>query len=1128
MKKHKKIGVVIALLIVVALGVTGVFWYKNNVFIGVKDVEAKLNEPFTCDNGDVVNLKAKDDGSNVWTVTGPKSPYEVNIYVGTQSVASAIQEEAQNAKNNKNAQVKTMGQWASDRPGDFINNGAPVDTLSFSGGTHSFETTKYLNMGQPGYTVIISLWVEGEQEAHDENGAVVLDKDKQVVMSKYYCGYRGFEDVGGPIGNEPNPYKYVCEEWANSDAQKSYPEAPDITINKNVEDYRARGFYEDFVALKREKVSEICSDGSPDPNIKNILESIQSTEKLFDNEIAVREKTNTGTNDQIGNPEDYEERREKGTKINDLYCKVNSVYLADVDGGDKLETADANHLALNLKGDPSADAATKENALDGSGEAKPNLYLFKYTADPVTKEYSLVTSDGQGGFKETNETKEACKVNCTEYVKVNFDPPQEVTAGTCFSYAVQVIAYTECEALPSENGRPVKPQPSSVRPRCHDGESIGAGPEEEFDSCVKSCDGGKYTDSCSVKCLNEVYGAGTSDVVIVDGDSKVRKTANTTLSSSSAVMPKFMANDDIGPDADKCPAVTTPRSEMNKVREFFQTHTSGYFFIDKNNNRITFKSYYPGCYWAQYAPYYYLNDWGWQTMSDHDMHWNVGVCHDTSKCEIQAPSCTTENACSIGVGGQNGGGGFLVDVGVGKKTGQSCDLNSETPYCDNLCDTTCWYDSTSGAGNFMSDADANAVYQENVNRYTQKLAECTAAAACKSTSETKSTFYIGVNEDTDKWSATNDTGTTKEPEHSGKGCIGTAGDLIIQGRDSTKNTITDGTGGLCYCGNEDYNEWQHYTRWTFPGRWVDKKSNKVTDQPPKEGAEGFYDGGYNKYCIDKNEKKDVNVNWLEQLINNKNKYETEKDARLHMTENDIEKWNISARTEHFGNYDWTISTKCFYSLTTKTVKIDPPEDPSDPDNPSTPDNSNDTSDDNEVASISSVNTRIKAADPENPIPAKGGDGKAESFNWSESATKLDVVSDDGFVYEITPGAYRKYVEDIGDDVFTSDYLDYEFEFTGSDLRNIAREGETFGDYSSGDAVAIVGTKENKANSLYAYKSNFIRTLNYTKMPSDKAIRCNNLDSKGTNKGATRCADTSNGVIPSTDALQKFKDKMNKN
>ena len=156
------------------------------------------------------------------------------------------------------------------------------------------------------------------------------------------------------------------------------------------------------------------------------------------------------------------------------------------------------------------DVISPNNVSDGSTSY---AYMNKdyYYATDVKKfgsvEYVYNYAPGKDPGRETKTN--VCTRTCRESVKVEYGAPIASKAGLCFSYQVKVTSYVLCE---SEFDAPKPKKPGSCNPgvRCvsPSGTVRGkpqAGPTEDFEQCISKCDGGKYTQKCSVKCYNEVY-----------------------------------------------------------------------------------------------------------------------------------------------------------------------------------------------------------------------------------------------------------------------------------------------------------------------------------------------------------------------------------------------------------------------------------------------------------------------------------------------------------------------------------------------------------------------------------------------------------------------------------------------
>ena len=117
------------------------------------------------------------------------------------------------------------------------------------------------------------------------------------------------------------------------------------------------------------------------------------------------------------------------------------------------------------------------------------------------------------GNQHQDTTKFGCKIKCTEEVMVKYGPPSAIKAGACFEYQVEATSTVNCKTVDIPDPPYKHPHISCTpRPRCVHHRKSGAdvtknraGPDDDFDSCINSCDGGKYTLKCSEKCYKEIY-----------------------------------------------------------------------------------------------------------------------------------------------------------------------------------------------------------------------------------------------------------------------------------------------------------------------------------------------------------------------------------------------------------------------------------------------------------------------------------------------------------------------------------------------------------------------------------------------------------------------------------------------
>ena len=153
---------------------------------------------------------------------------------------------------------------------------------------------------------------------------------------------------------------------------------------------------------------------------------------------------------------------------------------------------------------------------DYRGDANPVFNTTYFYASQTTEKsepykWHLNTGkNGEEGQAVTEVGQATCKRVCEEVVKVDYGPPIAVKAGMCFEYRVKVSSIVQCKSDTSGTTEPKAPEVCLPTPTCYSNamkeEMKVAGPTEDFQACVESCDGGKYSEKCSNSCYNKVYG----------------------------------------------------------------------------------------------------------------------------------------------------------------------------------------------------------------------------------------------------------------------------------------------------------------------------------------------------------------------------------------------------------------------------------------------------------------------------------------------------------------------------------------------------------------------------------------------------------------------------------------------
>ena len=195
----------------------------------------------------------------------------------------------------------------------------------------------------------------------------------------------------------------------------------------------------------------------------------------------------------MGNVITYAKSRLKTTAGSQTFAEL--FEFAKLNGVDKSGKTPTASLKCDWKNvDTTTDYYVNKNYFYKTEKEEPEKATYTYHYAP--------------GDTQT-KTENVCQRTCSEAVKLEYGPPVASKAGLCFEYKVKVTSYVECT---SEILTPPPTQSynyCSPAPFCHEknwkwqGEQ--AGPTEEFDSCILECDGGKYTDKCSVDCYKKVY-----------------------------------------------------------------------------------------------------------------------------------------------------------------------------------------------------------------------------------------------------------------------------------------------------------------------------------------------------------------------------------------------------------------------------------------------------------------------------------------------------------------------------------------------------------------------------------------------------------------------------------------------
>ncbi|MBQ8132195.1 MAG: hypothetical protein IJ193_06865, partial [Bacilli bacterium] len=389
---------------------------------------------------------------------------------------------------------------------------------------------------------------------------------------------------------------------------------------------------------------------------------------------------------------------------------------------------------------------------------KTSFYAKEVTSSSVTYKYNY-----EGGFTQTEKIDNVCTRICEEALDVEYGPPQATVAGFCIEYQVKVTSRVKCKS--EVNVQPPTPkeicQPVPYCIHSNGFENTQGGPNDEYDACIKSCDGGKYTQSCSKKCYNKVYGTAGN-----------KKVANTTTGM------------------------------VQKVAK--ESTEKGY--TRSSEGVIT----WVGGGYAQ---------WYWDHEYERTLRDDAGD-YGYDSFGFKRKYAGTKNECN----------GICSHIGCSQYT-------------------------------YLGEDTASSDYSENLQRYNTAIQKCQASATC--TSKT-GVFKISAEYENSEGKKTLEfpLSTKKESLKS------LTGQSEVQNGLNKHTTILDYNG--CY---KDTNENNWYmTEWSFPGTWINNKTGEISF---KEITDSTWHINKNKFCLPL-DSKNVNVNWFNWYIAQKNLTEEEK------------------------------------------------------------------------------------------------------------------------------------------------------------------------------------------------------------------------------------------------------------
>lgn len=755
----------------------------------------------------------------------------------------------------------------------------------------------------------------------------------------------------------------------------------------------------------------------------------------------------------------------------------------------------------NEKFDAASAEISSGGYLEGKYDSEKNLTLVNSNNNALSCSKSDNTETTKKYYiRREVVNNDMCKVTCQEQFHVTYDPPVAVKAGLCFQYKVTVRSKVTCktETKPKFSW-PTVPDTCTYVPICNNNDSsTQAGPNEDFDSCVNSCDNGKYTQSCINSCYKKVYKS-------KENNSSTKKTSvGSNVTSKTGNIVKLAAKIDKNKDPyyvlskkESCNKIENIKKHPSKCAELFrdlkQKYPMGKYTKntsdDNEENWIEYR--WISCFYSNknFKQCEYTSD------DDDDSKLKLTVERfDTSKENHKVLAEDNEDKLIENI--KRASPYYFRDSTVAEKTLKSFyadgtgfnGYNGRRYYqFDNRgikrqwsdtyqCHETCGYvmDGSGDENCLTSSDEVQKHYTEKFEKIKKKLEACTTKATCK---ESTSTFTINVTDkkkytsgDKTEWKATNK--TTKSSDYKQIGPSGDTGMFIkLECTDEQKKTTpllcdldaddeyAPGINGMCY-GRDKKEYWQHYkTTITFPGTWINLKSAARVYDKPNSSELNKYRKEDKSYCT-AFDSEPVNRKWWNWKENG------EGDVKNITVEKDD---NIQATVKNFGKFNWNVTLNCFFALCNEADCSDNGDQTT---TPTTQENRCSNSNSTELC-----NYTFRPIDQSNIFPAKSGVGSRErGFNWTNKAKDNTIPSSSS--YSIDPEEYFKKLQSTADSAFPksdSEFKnsDYRVQLTTENIKNI-KEYVKKNNFNTFDGTY---TKVKDVNGLYYYTSRLLTNKN---------------------------------------------------
>lgn len=737
-----------------------------------------------------------------------------------------------------------------------------------------------------------------------------------------------------------------------------------------------------------------------------------------------------------------------------------------------------------------------------SDPTKATKLMCKYDKDSG-KTVQKYTHTGQ---KDTGD--QWCKVTCREDVVVSMDPPVITQSGMCFSYVADIKTKSVCKA------EYLKPAPvlhyGCTAPSYCSGGTDKGGPNESFDSCVNSCDGGEYTQSCINKCYNKVYGSTEEDTTTTEKKSTTKKVSNTTTDTKKDTTTKDSENEGV-----------TYLNNLKTNYQFIEPTklASGYIDIGGSVGKVrcytdtelavqgvsaedvyNSKKYLPGgTYanggWTPTAGYYSINQKGekvWHAKGGCPSKINYHYFASLGKTSLTLSELNGTfkfpRTGNIHVYAPEDAGGALRRIRVNGDYNECQESCGTSSMCQGLVNGYNAY-GTNNKGqtvqaydkdqNIVTKEQAKMIFDAEVKKWKEDQKKCKASANDCTT--LKSNYVIQTSEisknsgkDLGEKYTSNQNG--KNITASGEGgytsmVINTNGRCVTgscenksseycSNLDSTKNSSelvtycndkesckNSGTPG-CKNGNICYD---HHTTISFPKNYMNVKTGQTKVEISKDKLPYYVSLG-NAYCTNLS-TKEVNTAWYDYKLDDTNKTAKPAESKI--------KKNITAKINDYGIFKWNFDLSCFFAIKNPTTGECNGDDCKEKKCTGT------DCDDGVETPLS--NAKVRSVDTTDLFP-----NREPRFNWSSKAKNVSNQS-----YKIDPESLVKEIETLGDAVYDTDKenqnVDYHIVLTPSDINDVRKYNKEKKTYNE-DIYKGLGVNKiagEKVWGVTVYRSNFL-------------------------------------------------------